>query len=330
MVKSSISSKPEPRKVNHWKTVLASCQFLTPTTHLLVGPGRLVAPNPIERMQILKNFPSVHDEPIEKLATALATSAKALPPLGRITVLVGYRMNIENWPFNRSYLCLQRSLSGELIIGLSHYSEVKHIRTSFRHKMPASLGWIEPIYGEGSMIHCWHKPLKSSAGIAYIAKYIVSAMDDCHIAYCHMEAEHQRLFFLSEESHYFSVNLKKLLDEGKVCSRLPSNVEALLRNGDEIHMPEGFVSAGDQRLHSGKKNQAENWVVINHRGYVTELIQAIQIQGKEVWLGEKDGVAIEVQKPKCGVLQISEEVALQLWNGQKLIRLERARRELQP
>jgi hypothetical protein len=273
-------------------------------------------------------FPSVHDRPIKTLAKAIASSAKALPPLGRVTILVGNDMNMTYWPHSRSYISFSKSISGQLILGLSHYSEVKHIKRFFRHEMPASLGWQSPEISDGHLIHSWHKPLINNASIPSLAKAFADALDDCHLTYTQSEDVHQNLYFLNEEAEYFSAGLRKSIGAGRGCSWLAPEVEQLLRQDDEIQVPDEILASCEAET-SGISNKNHNyWVVVNHRGYVTELIQQVIDHKGEHWFGEKDGIAIPIKKPKCGIMPIRTDIASRLWSGEKVGRLMMAREEL--
>lgn len=273
-------------------------------------------------------FPSVHDQPIKALAKAIASSAKALPPLGRLTVLVGNDMNMNYWPQSRSYISFSKSISGQLILGLAHYSEVKHIKKFFRHEMPASLGWRHPETSDGHVIHSWYKPLISNAAIQSISKAFVDALDDCHLTYTQSEDMHQNLYFLHEESEYFSDSLRKAVDTGRHCGWLAPKVEKLLRQDDEIQVPDEILTSCEIEPSTNENNDSQYWVIVNHRGYVTELIQQVKSHKGEHWFGEKDGIAIPVKKPKCGIMPISPDIASRLWSGEKMGRLQIAREEL--
>lgn len=273
-------------------------------------------------------FPSVHDTPVITLANAIAASAKKLPPLGRITILIGNNMNVTHWPHSRSYISFSKSITGELIIGLAHHSEVKHIKQSFRHEMPASLGWNQPEIGNGYLIHSWHKKLISNAAVTYISKAFIDALDDCHLTYTQSELEHQNLFFLNEEVEYLSAPIKRIIDSGKSCSWLQPGVENLLREDDEVSLPEDVLTECDTSLPKDKHKNSKFWVVVNHRGHVTDLIQEVRNGKGDLWFGERDGVAIPIKKPKCGLLPIQPEVASRLWSGDKVKRLQNVREEL--
>lgn len=125
-----------------------------------------------------------------------------------------------------------------------------------------------------------------------------------------------------------SAPLRRIIDSGKSCSWLQPGVENLLRNDDEVSLPEDVLTECETSISRDRHKNSKFWVVVNHRGHVTDLIQEFHSGKGDLCFGERDGVAIPVKKPKCGLLPIQAEVASRLWSGNKVQRLQNAREEL--
>lgn len=129
-------------------------------------------------------------------ATTLQNRSVSAPALSPRTMIVGIPVNVENWPINRSYLSVMRiarpGRKNSRILQLSHYTEVKVIEVTDRHKIPSTLGWSEPGQLNGLNIPGWFKVLDNN-------ETIVDAIDDLLITYSHHTPDAENFYFLRSE-----------------------------------------------------------------------------------------------------------------------------------
>lgn len=113
------------------------------------------------------------------------------------TMIVGIPINVENWPGNRSYLSIMRigkpGSEQSPILQLSHFTEVKVIEVTDRHKIPLALGWKKPGELKGINIPSWYKVLSDKDSIA-------DAIDDLCITYSHHSPDAENFYFLRSEA----------------------------------------------------------------------------------------------------------------------------------
>ena len=113
------------------------------------------------------------------------------------TMIVGIPINVENWPGNRSYLSIMQIGKSDSdqsqILQLSHFTEVKVIEVTDRHKIPMALGWKEPGELNGIRIPSWYKVFSDEESIA-------DAIDDLCITYSHHSPDAENFYFLRSEA----------------------------------------------------------------------------------------------------------------------------------
>ncbi len=205
-------------------------------------------------------------------AQVLAKKLDRLPVLSPRTLIVGIPSNVENWPGNRSYLSVMRvgkpGEAGSYILQLSHYSEVKVIEVTDRHKIPSVLGWSEPGTLNGLSIPGWHKVLNEDESIS-------SAIDDLMITYSHHTVDAENFYFLASELGACPENRRILKQHSKNLHFISKTSEEKLTGAkDRFTNPENpqWIGISGDDWEDEIAYHPRFAVLTNHRGWPLALI----------------------------------------------------------
>jgi hypothetical protein len=212
-------------------------------------------------------FLRVCDFESRNAAATLQNRSVNAPALSPRTVIVGIPVNVENWPINRSYLSVMRIAgSGEensRILQLSHYTEVKVIEVTDRHKIPSTLGWSEPGQLNGLNIPGWFKIMDKNESI-------VNAIDDLLITYSHHTPDAENFYFMRSELAPSPVDEESLKLYPDNLRLLSLSAEARLTNSKGLFTdpdrPEWIGMSGDDW--DDEIAYSPRFAVLrNHRGF---------------------------------------------------------------
>ena len=175
----------------------------------------------IQDLLRLSDFESGH------AVNVLKNRFKTAPAVSPRTVIVGIPINVENWPGNRSYLSVMRigrtGQAKSIVLQLSHYSEVKVIEVTDRHRIPSTLGWRKPGGLFGLNIPGWYKVLDSEESIA-------NSIDDLCITYSHHSQDAENFYFLRSESNLSAIDKDSIKSHSANLHTLSQAAEAKLMN----------------------------------------------------------------------------------------------------